>query len=251
MGEGGSISKPSLVDDSSNGAKVLNFRAPKSAHPGSPARGRSELGSGDAERLMQRVRDSDIEAFERIVEGFWEGTLLYALQLVGERDRADDLAQEAFARLWQTRSDWRGDGSVRAWLLRTARHLFLSDRRKARVRARRLEGAEEKLSRNTPTPLQELERNELRAAIAEAVRSLPPRRREAFTLVCLQGLSNLEVSEIMDVRPQTIANYLQAAFADMREALRPYFPSFGGASSSEEKHLPPSGGLPSHLALDG
>lgn len=266
MAEGTRIPKPPLVDDPASGpddrasrsqlpswadgAQVLRFAARGPHRVGSPP-GRQELGSEDAERLMERVRAGDIDAFERIVEAYWAGTLIYALQLVGEQDVADDLAQEAFARLWQTRLEWRGDGCVRAWLLRTVRRLFLSDRRKASVRAQWAMYADEKPSRRTPTPLQELERNELRAAVREAVRSLPPRRREAFTLVHLHGLTNLEAAEIMDVRPQTIANYLQAAFADLRELLRPHFPSFRAASPGDETDLPPSGGLSSRLALDG
>ncbi|HWV57975.1 MAG TPA: sigma-70 region 4 domain-containing protein, partial [Longimicrobiales bacterium] len=67
---------------------------------------------------------------------------------------------------------------------------------------------------------------ELRVAILAAAERLSPRRREAFTLVHIHGLSNREVAEIMDVRPQTVANYLQAAIADLRVALKPFFPSF-------------------------
>jgi RNA polymerase sigma-70 factor (ECF subfamily) len=190
------------------------------------------LGHRDAQILMEGAREGDVDAFAKIVDAYWSGTLLYALHLVGERDPADDLTQEAFARLWQHRADWQG-GSVRTWLLKTARHLFLSDQRKARVRAEWALKAEGKPGRALGTPLHEVERSELREAIDRAVRSLSPRRREAFTLVCLQELSNTETAEVMDVRPQTVANYLQAAFADLRSSLMPHVrPAEGSVRST-------------------
>lgn len=187
-----------------------------------PTEGRSPaLGNLEALSLMEDVRQGDVRAFETIVDAYWPGTLLYALHFVGERDPADDLAQEAFARLWQHRAEWRG-GSVRAWLLQTARHLFLSNQRKERVRTEWAVEARRRVQRGPGTPLQDMERNELREAIDRAVRSLSQRRREAFTLVCLQEFSNVEAAEIMDVRPQTVANYLQAAFEDLRSILMPH-----------------------------
>jgi len=183
------------------------------------------IGTADDAELMGRVRHGDEAAFAAIVERRWRGVLLYARQLAQDIDAAEDLAQEAFASLWQHRRRFRG-GSVQVWLLRTIRHQFVSRQRRGRTHARWV-ATQAVHGRSGPrTPLQDLEAGELRIAILEAVATLSPRRREAFTLVHLQGLSNREVAEIMDVRPQTVANYLQAAIADLRTALKPFFPSF-------------------------
>lgn len=177
----------------------------------------------DAE-LMERVRRGDREAFAEVVARRWRGVLVYARQLAGELDLAEDLAQEAFAALWQHRTRFRG-GSVNVWLLRTVRHQFVSRQRRNRTHARWAASESEKPLASPRTPLQEVETRELRAAILDALSKLSPRRREAFTLVHLHGLSNKEVAEIMEVRPQTVANYLQAAIADLRNLLRSYFPA--------------------------
>jgi RNA polymerase sigma-70 factor (ECF subfamily) len=57
-------------------------------------------------------------------------------------------------------------------------------------------------------------------AFLEAVSSLPPRRREAFSLVALRGLSHKEASEVLDISEQTVANHVSAALREVRDALR-------------------------------
>jgi RNA polymerase sigma-70 factor, ECF subfamily len=183
---------------------------------------------------MERVRKGDTHAFEHLVERFWKRTLLYARNLTGDQDGALDVTQEAFARLWKKRAEWEPSGSVRNWLLRTARNMVLSEQRKLRVRSAWTAQAPEEAGALPPTPLQDLERTELRQAIIEAVQRLPARRREAFTLFHLQGLSYRETAEIMMVREQTVANYLQAALGDLRVSLAPFFPAAGSPGPAEE-----------------
>jgi RNA polymerase sigma-70 factor (ECF subfamily) len=167
---------------------------------------------------MVRVCTGDERAFELLVERFWGRTLIYARHLCGDPDRAYDVTQEAFVRLWARREQWAGSGSVRIWLLRTSRNLVISDQRRWKVRAHRaLEVAEE--YRRVRTPLEDTEEMEIGMAIRTALRRLSPRRREAFTLFHLQGLSYREISGIMGVRSQTVANYIQAAVSDLRVLL--------------------------------
>lgn len=168
--------------------------------------------------LMVRVSWGDAEAFGRVMERYWGRTFRYAMQLQGDSERAYDVAQEAFVRLWERRRDWEPSGSVGGWLLRTARNLVISEQRRWKVRMRWSSTAAQEDS-TASTPLQDVERAELRIAIQQAVRELSPRRREVFTLFHLQHLSYREIGEILDIRPQTIANHLQAAVEELRMQL--------------------------------
>jgi RNA polymerase sigma-70 factor, ECF subfamily len=172
--------------------------------------------------LMMQVRSGSAHAFEAIVARYWESTVRYAVHLAGDPDQARDVVQEAFTRLWQRRQDWESRGSVQVWLLRTTRNRIVGEVRRQSVRSRWAAGAGQEGLVCPPTPLQEMERTELREAIRLAIRQLSPRRREVFTLFQVQGLSYREIAEIMDIRPQTVANYLQAAVAELRLALHPF-----------------------------
>jgi RNA polymerase sigma-70 factor, ECF subfamily len=184
--------------------------------------------------LMARVRAGDTGAFENLVERLWRRVFLYAYHLVGDADRASDVAQEAFARLWQKRAAWHASGGVEVWLLRTARNVVISEQRKLAVRKRFAVSVSRQEARRPRTPLQDAEDEELRAAIMQAIHRLSQRRREVFTLFHLQGLSYREISEIMEIRPQTVANYLKAALADLRAALAPHLPGLSGDAETAE-----------------
>jgi RNA polymerase sigma-70 factor (ECF subfamily) len=65
---------------------------------------------------------------------------------------------------------------------------------------------------------------ELKRLAAAAVAGLPPKRREVFRLVREEGLSYKEVAEALGLSPQTVANHMSLALADLRATLRPYLP---------------------------
>jgi RNA polymerase sigma factor (sigma-70 family) len=175
--------------------------------------------------IMEQVRQGRVAAFDLLVEKLWVRSFLYSKSLGCDHERALDLTQEAFARLWERRKDWVHSGSVRVWLFRTIRHQVISDRRKWKVRMKWALRVRGEAVPDFPSPLQEIEKEEIRTAIARSVAGLSPRRREAFTLVHLQGLSYVEVAAIMDVSPRTVANHLMAAVADLRASLAAEFPS--------------------------
>lgn len=176
----------------------------------------------DETELMMRVRRGDVEAFGQIMGRFWEPTFLYARHLIGEEDRAYDIVQESFTRLWERRREWELSGSVGGWLLRAARNEVITEQRRLKVRLRWRTILMRTLRSNPRTPLQHAENEELSEAIQRAIQELPPRRREVFILFHLQHRSYREIGEIMEIRPQTIANHLQAATTNLRAALLPF-----------------------------
>jgi RNA polymerase sigma-70 factor, ECF subfamily len=66
-----------------------------------------------------------------------------------------------------------------------------------------------------------VEENELLRYFERAVSHLPPRRQEIFVLARAHGLSHQEIAEVMKISPQTVANQMSAALADLRQALGP------------------------------
>ncbi len=196
----------------------------------SEPRSRHEAHGVDPEELelMARVRRGDQKAFDALVDRLWPRTFLYAQHLTRNRERAHDVAQEAFARLWQRKDDWQVSGAVGAWLFRTARNLVISEARKARVRER-WSWVHREQAVAPRTPLEEVERKEVRVAVESAIEQLPERRREVFSLFHLYGMSQREIAEILEIQPQSVANHLHRAVRDLRVALKDYFPRLAPA----------------------
>lgn len=187
--------------------------------PETPAPFAKDSPDSDSE-LMERVRRGDRESFHYLASRRWNEVVRSCLYVIHDEDIAQDAAQEAFTRLWEQRARWKSNGSIRAWLMRTARNWILDEARRQKARERRHSKAYMGAELCAPTPQQVLEAVDLQRIILHVVEALPPRRRQAIMLFYYRNLSYREAAKIMGVRPQTVANYLQAALQQLQAALQ-------------------------------
>jgi RNA polymerase sigma-70 factor (ECF subfamily) len=172
--------------------------------------------------LIERLRQGDVAAFDAFIREHWPRLFFYLLDRVRMRDVAEDIAQETLARLWERRRTLDASSSVVAWLYQTARHLAVDELRKIEVRRRWRDAQPEGDTAGPPTPLQVAEHRAVLEALRRALDALPDRRREAFTLVHIHNLSVRDAAEVMGNAPQTVANQVAAAVAELRRVLKPY-----------------------------
>jgi RNA polymerase sigma-70 factor (ECF subfamily) len=172
--------------------------------------------------LFASIRKSDAAALGALLERYWIPLLRYAAAFVDAGDAAEDIAQEAFVRLWEHRKALKVEKSHRAFLFRIAHNAALDEYRQRQARQRAANRAFPPQLPSGPTPEDHIENEELRAAITRAVSTLPQKRREVFILVRHHALSHREVAEVMNLAPQTVANHLSLALSDLRSALAPY-----------------------------
>lgn len=154
---------------------------------------------------------------------YWPGVVAYAARFTESRDGAEDVAQDVFLRLWQGTIEWKKAGSLRSFLYGVARNTARNRGRRWReVRVESFESTDIPLeAHRSPTPTEALEERELELLFLDAVAALPPRRQEIFNLARVHGLSHREIAETMEISPQTVANQMSAALAELRRALGP------------------------------
>ena len=73
----------------------------------------------DDEMLARRFRDGDAEAFERVVRENRRAVYMMARRLLDSHEEADEAAQQAFVRAWRARGGFRGESSLRTWLMKS------------------------------------------------------------------------------------------------------------------------------------
>jgi RNA polymerase sigma-70 factor, ECF subfamily len=169
--------------------------------------------------LAARVCAGDERAFARVMQRHWDGLFRYVQRLLERHDAAEDVAQEAFVRLWDRRTSWRRRDTLRPVLYRIARNLALNERRRWTI-FRRWAGRYAQPERDpSPTPLEHAETRDLEAAAARAIEALPERRREIFLLVRYSQMSYREAAEVLGISPQTVANQMSQAMQQLRELL--------------------------------
>jgi len=169
--------------------------------------------------LMKRLALGESAALGELMEKHWSGLVRYATSLLGCGDAAEDVAQAVFVHVWETRREWSESGSVVGYLIRIARNLSVARVRHEAVRIRRMPEILRLVPRSR-SPLEASQHTEFQGALEQALRALPARRREAFELVRLHGLSLSEAGGVMGVSRRTVANHLYLASLDLAEKLR-------------------------------
>jgi RNA polymerase sigma-70 factor (ECF subfamily) len=89
------------------------------------------MGEGDLERVVERCRGGDEQAWEALVDATADDMYRLAVSFTRRRSEAEDLTQEVYLRLWQNLHRWEPDTSFRAWAFRVARNLFIDAYRRA------------------------------------------------------------------------------------------------------------------------
>lgn len=178
------------------------------------------------EARAQHHSDTDDSASARVLledllRRRWRPLVAYVAEILGGRDEAEDIAQEAFIRLWSHAEARRSTDAAVAFLYRVAHNLALNERRRRRVRFRWRE-AESREEPITARPDEATELHDLQLAVAGALADLTQRRREVFLLVRQHGLTHRQVSEALGIAPQTVSNHMASALEQLRVALAPF-----------------------------
>ena len=152
--------------------------------------------------------------------------LRHAAHVLGNRSEAEDVAQEVMLRLWRAAADWQPDGPARpaTWAYRVTANLAID-----RIRARRgsvpLETVPEPPDA-APGPGAVMDAATRAAALERALQSLPERQRQAVVLRHLEGLSNPQIAEVLDISVEAVESLtargkraLSAALKGQKEAL--------------------------------
>lgn len=128
--------------------------------------------------------------------------LAQATRMLGVPAEAEDVAQDAMMRLWKIAPDWRqGEAQVTTWLYRVVANLCTD-----RLRKRRgvpLDQVAEPLDA-TPSVTAQMQTRARTAALSEALAQLPERQAQAVSLRHLEGLSNPEIAQIMDISVRSV-----------------------------------------------
>lgn len=159
-------------------------------------------------------------AFAAIVRGEADTVFGFVLRRVGDRALAEDLAQETFLRAWRGYAAFRGEASVRGWLLAIAANVVRDDARRARRRP--VEAPDVDLPDVPSTsgdPAARLEGSEAVARLGAALAALPAAHREMFLLRERDGLSYKEIAGVLACPIGTVMSGLARARERLLEAV--------------------------------
>lgn len=184
----------------------------------------------DEENLIEQAKAGDVDAFNRLVAAYQSQVYGVAYRIMGTREAAEDVSQEAFISAYRNLRAFRG-GSFRSWILRTVTNQCLDTlryhKRRPALSLEEMGGVDDDDDRDfdqfiagdAENPHVAAERSELRRAIVAAMRDLPPDQRITFVLADVQGLDYEEIAQVMDTQLGTVKSRLSRARARLRDHL--------------------------------
>ncbi|GAB3762072.1 RNA polymerase sigma factor [Spirosoma pomorum] len=181
--------------------------------------------------LLIDLKAGSEAAFRRFVDTYQNRVYSLAFRLVGDRDEADDIAQEVFAEVYETIGQFRGEAAFSTWLYRITTTQSLAHLRKKRTRKRfafvsSLFGESNELVHDPPDtsqPEQLMTQAEETQLLVRVVGQLPDTQRAAFTLHYMEGLSHKEVAAILETTVSAVESLLHRAKRQLRQKLQPYY----------------------------
>lgn len=174
-------------------------------------------GTDTDDALMARVAGGDADAFDRLAARHMRRAVALAQRLTGNPSDADEIAQDAFLRVWQHAARWDGArAAFTTWLYRIVVNLAID--RGRRPDWSPLEDADA-LPDNAPDAVALIAERQTAALVNRALDALPDRQRAAVVLFHQEGLSLRQASEILGMTETAFASLLARARAALKTAL--------------------------------
>jgi len=190
----------------------------------------TETAVADADRrLVERVRGGDLRAFEALVRRYERFVFTLALRMLGDRDEADDVAQEIFLKAYTGLPSFRGASRFSTWLYAIASHHCLDSRASRTRRPVSFSSLQasghasddppdpaSRLADPAPRADELLERKEAALQVQAALAGLTDDHRLILILREIQGLSYDEIAESIGEELGTVRSRLHRARAAFR-----------------------------------
>jgi RNA polymerase sigma-70 factor (ECF subfamily) len=172
---------------------------------------------GTDEDLLARIARSDSAAVREMIARKLPRLLALAARILGDRVEAEDVAQEAFLRIWRRAARWEtGRARFDTWLYAVTVNLCRDRlRRRREVYAAELPETADLGS----VPDRELHDRDNTRAVESALATLPERQREAIVLQYYEELSNIEAAAVMGISIEALESLLARARRKLRACL--------------------------------
>jgi RNA polymerase sigma-70 factor (ECF subfamily) len=174
------------------------------------------------EELMIRIGLRDQSAFRELVTRHKARVTGMAWRIMGSKADGEDVAQEAFARIWVNAPKWRPEGvgektaKLSTWLYRVVVNLCIDRKRRPVTEA--IEAAEE-VADARDDALTGMSRAEVSGTVAAAIKALPERQRVALVMCFYEGMSNIEAAKILNLSVGAVESLLVRARRTLKEKL--------------------------------
>ena len=181
----------------------------------------------DERELVLRLIDGDEDAFCELYAAYKNRLLYFAMKFVKSREFAEDIFQDAFTVVWQSRRFINPDASFSSYLYTIVRNRILNqirdmaneDKLKEHILSRAVDSANETNNK--------ILFDDLKDVLSRALEQLTPRQREVFNMSRDLQMSHKEIAEALGVSVNTVQEHISVSL----KVIRAYLTKYSGTSA--------------------
>jgi RNA polymerase sigma-70 factor (ECF subfamily) len=166
--------------------------------------------------LIEQCLVGNLDAYRRLIEPYQAFVLRVSLSVLGNREEAEEAAQDAFVRAYNGLAKYKSDGPFQAWLYRIAMRTSLNahrSRKRRRIFERLVDptGFDQVASSGAENPETQSIHRETREKVRRMIDSLPRKLHEVVVLSYLEEFSVREIAQMLDIPQGTVKSRLHLA----------------------------------------
>ena len=167
----------------------------------------------------EAIKGGDIKAFENLFQELYPSMCAIAMRFITDRDAAEDIAQEAFIKLWEKRPTYKEIPCLKTFLYVSVKNLCFNYIRDKKVT---IDYTSPEAQNQEAIFKDYLIEEEAYRIIDNAVNALPPQSARIVKM-CLEGKQNKEIAEILDISVNSVKTLKYNALNVLRSSLKDYF----------------------------
>ena len=180
--------------------------------------------------LISKLQKGDETAFRWLVEEYRNRVYSTALNILQNREEAEDAAKECFIQVYTAIKQFKGDSKLSTWIYRIAVHKSLEKLRKSKLNHKLLHwlpwwmpDEKKQSAAGFMNPGISFENKEKASKLFKAIDALPENQKMAFVLVRMEGFKHEEAGEIMKLSIKAVESLLSRARENLKKKLDSFY----------------------------
>lgn len=176
------------------------------------------MNNHNVDLFINRLQKGDKKAFVELIDTYNQRLYGYALSLTNDHTEAQDILQNVFLKTWEKRKKLGIHSSVQNYLFKSVYNEFINQYKKKRstmiLEQKYFQALEKAISIQNEESM-----DKIMTKISEEIQQLPPKCQQIFILSKKEGLTNIEISEYLNVSKKTVEAQITKAYGLLRERL--------------------------------
>lgn len=178
---------------------------------------------GNESFITRELRNGNSRAFDFIFHEYYTPLCRFAFSFVKDQDKAENLVQEVFIKLWEKRESLTNIENHTSYLMTMVRNQSIDSIRKEKAGSKAVLNLHTEESGNTTE--EQISKNEFEERLLQSLLKLPERCRMAFEMSRFDGIPNKDIAQKMDISVKGVEALIGRSLKLLRTELEEFLPS--------------------------